>query len=80
VKILSLPAHGTLTLASTAVTIGQEIPLGSLNQLLFTPDKDWYGNTSFLWNGEDSLAYAASGVNASISVLGLDVFLPFILH
>jgi hypothetical protein len=69
IKVLSLPANGTLKLSDTSVTGNQVIPVGDLGNLTFEPDANWNGNTSFSWNGSDGTAYAASAANVDITIV-----------
>ncbi|MBK1810396.1 tandem-95 repeat protein [Clostridium sp. YIM B02505] len=68
IKIVDLPANGTLKLYGTPVTIGQEIIVLNLSGLTFTPNKDWNGNTSFNWNGSNGSVYSANNASVSITV------------
>jgi hypothetical protein len=68
IKILTLPANGTLKLNGTAVTAGQEIQAADIDQLSFVPDMHWNGTTSFTWNGYDGMAFAASAATVAITV------------
>ncbi|MFQ5399840.1 MAG: tandem-95 repeat protein, partial [Anaerolineae bacterium] len=68
VKILSLPANGTLKLGVTNVTISDEISAANLNTLTYTPDAEWNGVTTFDWNGSDGLDYAAASATVTITV------------
>ncbi|MFY9151922.1 MAG: tandem-95 repeat protein [Prolixibacteraceae bacterium] len=68
IKIESLPVNGTLKLNTIPVMAGDEILLADLNKIIFSPDKDWNGSTSFNWNGFDGNTYASvvSQVNIQI--------------
>ena len=68
IKVLSLPANGTLKLSGMPVTGNQAIPVSDLGNLTFVPDANWNGNTSFSWNGSDGSAYAASAANVDITI------------
>jgi len=68
IKITGLPAYGTLKLNGAAVGLNQEINVANLNQLTFTPNTFFNGNTSFSWNASDGVAYAAASVKANIAV------------
>jgi uncharacterized repeat protein (TIGR01451 family) len=70
VRIDNLPDanSGVLTLAGSAVTAGQEIAVGDLDGLLFTPVANWNGQTSFLWNGKDGSGYAADDASVRITL------------
>lgn len=72
VKVLSLPANGTLDLDGTAVIVNQEIPAAELDLLVFSPDANWYGDTSFGWNGTDGLDYAATAASVNISITNIN--------
>ncbi|MCL5282753.1 MAG: choice-of-anchor D domain-containing protein, partial [Planctomycetes bacterium] len=68
VKILSLPAHGILTLGSTAVTVNQEVPVAQINTLIYTPTSGYTGSDSFQWNGSDGSLYAVSGAAMNLTI------------
>ena len=68
VKIVTLPANGTLKLSSTVLAAGNEITLANLGNLAFVPDLNWSGSTSFNWNGNDGTDYAVSNATVSITV------------
>ena len=51
IKVASLPANGTLYLDGSPVSINQTVVTDDLGKLSFSPDADWYGSTSFKWNG-----------------------------
>ena len=81
VRIGSLPAHGVLTLDGLDVTSGQEILVANIGGLVFTPDPDWQGDTTYNWNGSDGALYAglAASVNISIQPEPIKkIYLPFI--
>jgi len=59
IKITSLPDFGTLNLSGTAVIQNQEILSTEIVSLTFSSDGDFYGNSSFRWNGSDGLDYAS---------------------
>ncbi len=67
-KIVTLPTNGVLKLDGVLVTIGQQIPVAKLSKLIFTPDSNWNGSTSFEWNGSDGTAYAALNGRVDISI------------
>ncbi|MFD2368658.1 tandem-95 repeat protein [Brevibacillus sp. GCM10020057] len=58
IRIATLPANGSLTLNNQAVTQGQEIPANELDKLVFTPVLNWFGTTSFTWEGTDGNSYS----------------------
>ena len=65
VVITTLPAAGSLTLSAVAVTAGQEIPVGSLGNLVFTPAANASGTpyASFTFQVRDNGGMANGGVN-----------------
>ncbi|UZR98617.1 PQQ-dependent sugar dehydrogenase [Chondrinema litorale] len=61
IKITSLPDTGKLMLNTVEVEDGAEILTGELDNLIFVPDTNWYGETSFEYyvsNGLKSSAHA----------------------
>ncbi|MBO9598759.1 MAG: carboxypeptidase regulatory-like domain-containing protein, partial [Cohnella sp.] len=72
VQIISLPGTGKLKLNGTEVLVGQEIDKNVLNQLTFTPNENWNGNTTFQWNGSDGSAYADTPATVTITVQQLE--------
>jgi gliding motility-associated-like protein len=68
IKITSLPEHGKLQLNGTDVSLNQEISSISLENLVFVPDANWNGSTSFGWNGSDDEDYAATEAKVNITV------------
>jgi gliding motility-associated-like protein len=71
IKVISLPAHGTLKLSGVNVNLNDEITIALVGNLIFVPDPDWNGATSFNWNGFDGSVYANAnaGVNITIDAL-----------
>jgi len=59
VKIVSLPAHGTLRRGNATVGINDQINVQQLNDLRYVPDEFWFGEDSFNWTGSDGLLYAS---------------------
>jgi VCBS repeat-containing protein len=67
IKLLSLPQNGTLTLNGNPVGEGARmvplqngyISITDLNSLTFTPDTNYNGNSSFVWNASDGSNYSA---------------------
>lgn len=68
VKITALPNHATLRLGVADVMLNQEIPNASLSSLVFVPETNWNGTTSFGWNGSDGADYAESPASVSITL------------
>ena len=72
VKIVALPAHGTLTLDGSNVTTGQEIATSDLDTLDFAPDTGWSGTTTFDWNASDGGLYATSDATVTLSLQAMN--------
>ena len=68
VRILSLPANGTLRLSGSAVTAGADITAANLGSLTFTPSTNWNGSTGFDWNASDGTVLAATSRRVNITV------------
>ena len=77
VKILigSLPQDGILSHNSIDVTVNQEILKANLNSLLFVPEKNFTGNTSFTWGASDGTTWS-SPANIRIVVIPQNFFIP----
>jgi hypothetical protein len=71
VKIMGLPARGTLHLGSgPTLASGTEIPLASLDTLLYTPNAGTSGPDSFAWNGKNSIGYAPADAQVFLTIDG----------
>jgi hypothetical protein len=68
IRIQSLPDNGSLSLSGLAVKENQEIVAASISNLTFNPEANWFGSTSFGWNGSDEDDYAATPAKVNISV------------
>lgn len=69
IKIVSLPINGILKLSgSSVVLLNQEIVAANLDSLVFEPNPNWFGETSFSWKGFDSKAYSTSSADVNITV------------
>lgn len=68
VKVVNLPANGTLRLGNTNVTVGQEITSAAVETLTFAPNPNFVGTTSFSWHGFDGTVYATSPAQAAITL------------
>jgi len=68
VRIDALPSHGTLRLAGYNVILNQEILAASLDTLTYTPDPDYIGTDSFLWNAADEVNYAPNPGAVGITI------------
>jgi hypothetical protein len=72
IRIATLPAHGVLNVGNAAVRVGQQLTLDQINALVFVPDTNWNGSTSFLWNGSDGTAYAAYNATATLNIAAVN--------
>ncbi|SDD06159.1 Calx-beta domain-containing protein [Pedobacter soli] len=74
IQVLSLPpaTQGLLKLNGVNVTVGQEIAVADLANLVFVPAPDFNGNVSFSYNGSDGAAYAASAANVNINIAAVN--------
>jgi hypothetical protein len=72
IKVTSLPLNGTLELnvngTLVAVNVNDEIAVEDLDNLVFTPDTDWTGDTTFDWNGYDGTTYATADAAVNITI------------
>ena len=59
VMFATLPAHGRLTLHGGEISVAQSVYIDDLNQIVYLPDLNWYGEDSFAWKGYDGTAYSA---------------------
>jgi len=60
--------NGTLSLNNVAVTLNQEIAVGDLGTLTYTPNSNYSGSDAFGWNGSDGTQYAVSGASVNLTV------------
>lgn len=68
VKIISLPANGTLKLGASNVAVNDVIQVADLGTLTFVPTADWFGGTSFNWNASDGENYALADAAVNITI------------
>ena len=68
IKVLSLPANGTLLLKNAPVATNAEIIVADLADLSFVPNPNWNGTTGFTWNGFDGANYTVSGASVNITI------------
>ena len=68
IMIVSLPLHGTLKLGDTDVRVSQEIPAADLGALVFIPESNWNGTTSFAWKGSDGINYSVQEAEIIINI------------
>ena len=72
IKVLSLPKNGTLKLNGVAVSVNTEISVANITNLTFTPSTNWYGSTSFDWNGFDGTVYAVLAEQVNIIITSVN--------
>ncbi|RZJ99203.1 MAG: tandem-95 repeat protein, partial [Novosphingobium sp.] len=68
IKVITLPASGTLKLSGIAITANQVISAANLANITFEPNTNFNGSTSFKWNGSDGTLYAVVDANVNISI------------
>ncbi len=68
IQITSLPENGTLTLNGNPVNGNDEIEVTQLGNLVFTPNENFNGDTSFGWNGFDGTSYADTPGTVNINI------------
>jgi len=68
IKITTLPANGELRLNDDLIELNDQINADTIDLLLFKPDENWNGLTTFSWNGFDSKAYASEPEKVPITV------------
>lgn len=68
IKVASLPTNGSLKLSGVNVTVNQEITVGNISNLVYTPNVGYVGSDSFNWNGSDGTSYASSNAAVNINV------------
>ena len=68
VRIISLPANGTLKVGAANATVGQDVPAASLGTITFVPAQDFNGVTSFTWNASDGTTLAVTPALVNITV------------
>ncbi|CAN7722526.1 Ig-like domain-containing protein [Paenibacillus sp. LjRoot56] len=73
IKILTLPAHGTLKLSGTAVVADQVVLASNFANFTYTPATDYVGADVFTWNGFDGNRYATSGAAVEVNVTAIPV-------
>jgi large repetitive protein len=70
IKIITLPAQGTLKLDGVAVIPGQEISLADLqaDKLVYQGNLNYFGLDQFSWTGSDGIAFAETSVYTNINL------------
>ncbi|WP_367874648.1 Ig-like domain-containing protein [Luteolibacter sp. Populi] len=68
VKIISLPANGTLKVGAGNASAGQVIPAASLDTISFVPAADFVGTTGFSWNASDGTLFSENAAAVDIGI------------
>jgi hypothetical protein len=68
IQITSLPTQGTLKLGTTPVALNQEIAVGAIGTLSYTPDAGYTGSDSFDWDGSDGSDYTGAPASVYLTV------------
>ena len=71
IQVITLPVNGTLKLSSTPITspdLPYDVIIGSLSNLIFTPNADWNGSTIFTWKANDGNKYSILADTVSINI------------
>ena len=71
IKIVTLPAQGTLQYQNSTVIIGQELvpEAGVLDGFVYRPNENYNGNDSFSWNTFDGQAEASAEALVNLTIL-----------
>ena len=72
IKLVSLPASGSLTLNGVAASVNQEVVVADLGQLRFDPDPDFNGSLSFEWTGFDGKAFATPAATVNLAIASVN--------
>lgn len=69
VLVATLPVSGVLSLSDTPVKAGDTISVHSLEQLLYSPQDNYFGMDSFQWRAFDGFHFSLATARLDISVL-----------
>ena len=58
IRIVRLPSQGQLLIGGQQVSINQQIDRVGLNNLIYSPNQDYFGRDTVAWIGSDSLSYS----------------------
>jgi len=73
IQLTSLPMRGTLWVSATQpAALNQQIAVGDLGSLRFTPTTDWNGSDSFTWKAQDGALWSSAAANADILVVAVN--------
>jgi len=69
IKILAAPSFGKITVGSSVISTGQELPYASLDRLVYTPNQGYTGIDAFGWAAFDPVGQCYS--NGSFVRIGI---------
>ncbi|MTI20255.1 tandem-95 repeat protein, partial [Fulvivirga sp. RKSG066] len=72
ILIESLPLNGTLNFNDQEVTVGQEIIATNLNELVYLPALNFFGEDSFTWQGFDGLSSSENTATVSVEIISVN--------
>lgn len=76
IQIVNLPANGNLFLNGVALLAGTHVLKAEIPSLTFVPNTNWYGSTTFKWNGFDGKSYAVLPANVNITLSAVTNLVP----
>lgn len=76
IQIVNLPANGKLFLSGVELPTGVVILKADIPSLTFVPNTNWYGTTTFKWNGFDGKSYAVLPANVNITLSAVTNLVP----
>lgn len=68
IKIEALPVNGTLSLGESPVTEGQSVDINALDQLVYTPNLNYYGMDSIIWNATDGNRFSEESASIYFNI------------
>lgn len=68
IQLVTAPANGTLKLDGTGLHANSEVPASELSKLVFAPNANWAGTTSFTWSGHDGFDYSSNTATFTLEV------------
>ncbi|XWN37397.1 MAG: Ig-like domain-containing protein [Balneola sp.] len=72
IRIEQLPSNGLLELSDSEITQGTEITRSDLTNLIYTPDKDFFGRDTLIWNASDGQFFSSDSALIIITVNGIN--------
>lgn len=72
VMVIALPEYGILTIDEEVLSVSQEIDLEQLGSIVVTPDKNWNGETSFVWKGYDGVEYSEGNAQMTFKIVAVN--------